>query len=167
MIISHLCTKPLHLNSDPQLRKWEKILHLFPAVLNFSKLSSALYNNWSLLLSLCPFSFFTYCPFSKRCGCCSFSWATLSPSGGFIPNEWRLNLEALQVRATVADSEKNVGLCTLYSLCNVTREIWDTTICNDIRWYPLPACNKLTLPGLFCVAKWNSVCCSALFLLQF
>lgn len=111
-LVTCYCTKLLHLNSDPQLRKWMKIFHLFVLqFLNFSKLCSALFNTWSLSLSLCPFSFFTYCPLSKCCGCCSFSWATRRLFGGFFPNVWRLNLEALQVRATAADSEKMFGLC--------------------------------------------------------
>lgn len=110
---------------------------------------------------------FTFCPFSKCCGCCSFSWAILSLFWGFFPNEWRLNLEAFQNRATVADSEKMFvfGLCIHF--VTLPEKFWTEQFAMTSQASPLPAFSKMTLSVSFWVVKYKSVSCSPLFLLQF
>lgn len=125
-----------------------------------------------------PLVSFTFCPFSKCCGCCSFSWAILSLFWGFFPNEWRLNLEAFQNRATVADSEKMFvfGLCIHFVM--LPEKFWIQQFAMTSEASPLPAFSKMTLSfwvvkyktvsaillyfsyssdGLCCLSKWRDV----------
>lgn len=107
----------------------------------------------------------TFYPFSKRCGCCSFSWTILSLFY-FFPNEWRLNLEAFQNRATVADSEKMFvfGLCIHFVMS--PEQFWIQQFAMTSEAGPLPAFSKTVLSGSFSMVKYKTVHPSPLFISQ-
>lgn len=98
----------------------------------------------------------TFHPFSKRCGCCSFSWAILSLFY-FFPNEWRLNLEAFQNTATVADSEKMFvfGLCIHFVMS--PEQFWIQQFAMTSEAGPLPAFSTTALSGSFWMVKYKTV----------
>lgn len=144
-----------HIVASPELWSTAERLDSFHLFIIF-KLFSALHNTRSLLLSLCPFNFFTFCPFSKYCGCCSFSCAILSLFWGFFPNEWRLHLEAFQNTAIVADPEKMFvfGLCIHFVMS--PEKFWMQQFAMTSEASPLPAFSKRPFLGHFEWLNTNS-----------
>lgn len=128
-----------------------------PTIFWFFELCSALYNTWSSCFLSAHLVSSIFCHFSKCCGCCSFSWAILHLFGGFFPTEWRLNLEAFQNRATVADSEKMFvfGLCIHF--VRSPEKFWIQQFAMTPEASPLPAFSKTTLSGSFWVVKYKTV----------